>query len=766
MKKSVLSARSFCLSESLESRQLFAAPSASVPFGLTDTTFGTSGHAYATGKYYDNPTHAVVGSDGKIYVADGLYIARFTATGKLDATFGTRGILTLPGGTFVGQAVDSSNRLDVVIAIGSSGHFRTALLRYTTAGQTDTTFGIGGSVIVSSDTLFTPTAVDVQPDAKVVIAGTETTSAGEGREMHVYRVNADGSADTSFGTSGITTAYLGSNTALTTTIFDVVDRVKVLSSGDIEIGGGTVAFASGDSPIFSDGNEAVARFTAGGALDSSFGAGGIVRGLYTVASEFTGTDTSSLLAGLPSAFDIRDDGSAVLGGVHLVDDANVSNVIGLDSAGNLVYNRILPSDPLIQSSVATLLALPDGRAVAAGYTNDSMTSLTQLAADGTVGPIVTNDDLNSSTDDVTASTTLALSSSGQLLLAGSGAGSQTLVVQQLNASTAAAPRPDNFSHAGPTSIDIGGGYAYVAYYDTAARNLKFARRLPNGQWTSPVTIDAHVGAGSNVSVQADANGEPVIAYYDSRTKSLKSAASRNFGRTFALTSVDAVGAVGQHVDGTMNPGTGSVDFAYYDATNGNLKLATRTVAGKWSTTVVDASKDNVGTQIAVTVNADTNHVMIAYYDATAKEVKYAGQTLTGFKIKDVTPASGGIEGLTILSTENAMPAIAYHDLSSDQVRLAIFPPGATRFVAHSIASHTGQALALIDSPTSQNPSVLQYDRNTRQLSVVRDPLEDRTTTQTLGGGAYLDAYTSNSGTLAALVDSATGTLQVRDVLSL
>src|SRR5262245_35534549 len=83
-----------------------------------------------------------------------------------------------------------------------------------TAGQLDTTFGSGGSVVTAvgpgNDHA---EAVRIQPDGKIVVAGQAQTSRGL-NQFAVVRYTTSGSLDASFGTGGkVTTTIVKSKGA-------------------------------------------------------------------------------------------------------------------------------------------------------------------------------------------------------------------------------------------------------------------------------------------------------------------------------------------------------------------------------------------------------------------------------------------------------------------------------------------------------------------------------------------------------------------------
>src|SRR5215218_2439185 len=107
--------------EYLESRTLLAA-------GALDPTFGSNGTAEFGfgGAMHSGARDAALQSDGKIVVLtegddpDNARLARFTANGQLDTTFGSGGVVVLPFqlGAF---AVRGDNKIVVAGETGSSG---------------------------------------------------------------------------------------------------------------------------------------------------------------------------------------------------------------------------------------------------------------------------------------------------------------------------------------------------------------------------------------------------------------------------------------------------------------------------------------------------------------------------------------------------------------------------------------------------------------------------------------------------------------------
>jgi uncharacterized delta-60 repeat protein/uncharacterized repeat protein (TIGR01451 family) len=192
------------------------------------------------------------------------------AGGDLDPSFGTGGRVTTDFGQSEevhGLAVQPDGR---IVAAGhtysnSTGIGDFALARYKSDGSLDPTFGVGGRVVTD----FAPTnadlarAVAIQPDGKIVVAGTTCNAAN--CDFALARYNTDGSLDVTFGAAGKVITNIGIN--------DQLNAIALQADGKIVTGGVSYTFAGG-APLTYD--FTLARYNVGGTLDATFGIGGIV----------------------------------------------------------------------------------------------------------------------------------------------------------------------------------------------------------------------------------------------------------------------------------------------------------------------------------------------------------------------------------------------------------------------------------------------------------------------------------------------------------
>jgi uncharacterized delta-60 repeat protein len=221
------------------------------------------------------------------------------APGDLDPTFGVGGkVIDGSGGGSYDVAIQPDGKIVAVgLALGGSEVTQIAVARYNIDGSPDTTFGAARRVFIDHYQI----AVDVaiQPDGKLVVASRNPDGDVYGE---LFRLNSDGSVDTSFGTNGfVLGAFLPSVAAtlpdgkLLISLGAYLYRLNANGSFDMTFAGCTPGghainpYSRTESVIQPDGRIVTAfmggrtsffgvfRCNADGTLDTSFGSGGIVR---------------------------------------------------------------------------------------------------------------------------------------------------------------------------------------------------------------------------------------------------------------------------------------------------------------------------------------------------------------------------------------------------------------------------------------------------------------------------------------------------------
>ena len=195
-------------------------------------------------------------------------LARYTSTGALDTTFGTSGKVTTDFGgledILYALEIYSNNKILVVGRANLSGNSNFGLVRYTSAGVLDSTFGTGGKVTTDFVANSYEAAFGVAFDSagKILVSGHSLDA--DNSNFALARYTSAGVLDTTFSSDGkVTTDFFGFN--------NIGYEVATDASGRIVVAG-IVATASGSETT----NFGLVRYTSTGALDASFGTGGKV----------------------------------------------------------------------------------------------------------------------------------------------------------------------------------------------------------------------------------------------------------------------------------------------------------------------------------------------------------------------------------------------------------------------------------------------------------------------------------------------------------
>jgi uncharacterized delta-60 repeat protein len=273
------------------------------PDGTPDLSFSGDGKVTTDFNRLADEAHAVViQSDGKIVVVGSaassnlsgsldFAIARYNPDGTLDLSFDADGKAT----TTVGSGVDIARNavLQPNQAILVSGFSEvnsrdgTGLVRYTSSGALDSSFGSGGRTSVPEHRL--EEGLILQSNGNFVIAGSVNVGVFPARSSHfgVMRFDANGFPDNGFGSAGLVTlAFTAQN--------DFGRAIALQGDGKIVVAGQS---RNGANPDF-----AVARLNTDGTPDESFGSAGKL----TVSFFDTFDGAESVV--------IQPDGQIVLGG--------------------------------------------------------------------------------------------------------------------------------------------------------------------------------------------------------------------------------------------------------------------------------------------------------------------------------------------------------------------------------------------------------------------------------------------------------------------
>jgi uncharacterized delta-60 repeat protein len=359
--------------------------------GTLDPRFGSRGVVQMDFKHSDDRASAVaILSNGKIIIAGtvntfgpagqkAFALIRLNPDGTLDLSFGVAGWAFAQfdvKGLQIARAMVIQR--DGKIVVGGSvfdtfPEFDFALVRFSTDGSIDPSFGMNGKVIQD----FEPGSFDqlmglalqrddagVTSQDKIIAVGSAGTIARGNLDIAIACYRPDGSLDPTFGSGGlVTTDIKGAN--------DSAHAVVVQADRKIVIAG---TAATDESSVF-----ALARYNSDGSLDPHFGGGGIVTTSFP-AGGFDALDGAHAVA-------IQADGKIIAVGDHSVPDLPVPGGSDFALARYQVDGSLDPSfgtDGLVLTDFrqpemtpsddlgVSVAIQPDGKIVVAGtlYTND------------------------------------------------------------------------------------------------------------------------------------------------------------------------------------------------------------------------------------------------------------------------------------------------------------------------------------------------------------------------------------------------------------
>ncbi|HEU0210219.1 MAG TPA: delta-60 repeat domain-containing protein [Candidatus Udaeobacter sp.] len=341
--------------------------------GDLDPTFGIAGMVTIDVNHSTDIANAVaIQADGKLVVVGTSYkqndfsdedfvVTRYNSDGTLDTTFGRGGKVRtdFPGLAAVPSSVVIQPDGKIVVAGGAFplftflGNFE--VVRYNANGSLDRSFGNGGIVTTNFPEGSYADAVALQPDGKIIAAGTVFVDfiIGESSntDFALARYNPDGTPDTSFGNGGqVSTDFVGMED----------DAFSVLIQSDGKI----VAVGSANNPATYYDFAAV-RYLSNGTIDTTFGVGGKVTTDFGVA----GFDRAQSAA-------LQPDGRIVAAGFAISQNGGVQDYAVVRYTSNGVLDTTFSGDGKAQidfgsccQSAYKVLLQRDGKIVTVGYAN-------------------------------------------------------------------------------------------------------------------------------------------------------------------------------------------------------------------------------------------------------------------------------------------------------------------------------------------------------------------------------------------------------------
>jgi uncharacterized delta-60 repeat protein len=344
----------------------WAATSAKASFGDYDVTFGSNGTSTDINAVYV-PAGMTLQPDGKILVVGSHYdsgeggtlliLRRYNANGGVDTTFGSDGT-AIPYNEF-GTGSKVLVQLDgKIVVIGS------AVWRFNSNGWYDPTFGFNGKASIAG---FAGAIYQIGRSIppKIIVA-----SHGNGHHL-IYRLNSNGTIDTSFGSGGSVTVSLSDLYA--------TDRSFLVRSGSIFVSG-----AAHISDTFPTTGGAIAKYTINGQPDLSFGNQGIAAYGQAETQMTLGCSGSSALDSSYPSVMIQSTGRIIVR-ERSINTTSTAVFVGMTASGMLdpSYSSSICSGPYNANWNAFGIIQADDRALDLwGDSNTGPFSIKRYSIDG------------------------------------------------------------------------------------------------------------------------------------------------------------------------------------------------------------------------------------------------------------------------------------------------------------------------------------------------------------------------------------------------
>lgn len=289
-----------------------------------------------------------------------LHGIAYTQPGEPDTTFGEYGFVI----TDIGEK-DAISTIVIqpdqkIISAGSTGPgfggiSDIAIVRNNPDGSYDKNFGDNGIVIIDyDDGDITGNAMLLQPDGHIVIAGAVNHQHATTYEFEddflVIRLNKNGELDTTFGDTGIVITDLGS-------WWDEAHEVLIQSDGKIIVAGLSVSETNGKASF------SMVRYELDGSVDTTFGVNGVIhtfiQGNAVANSGAIQPDGKIILAGY--TLEEYEEDFAV---VRYHQDGMVDTTFGING---IVQTDISDND--LSDAAQSIIIEGDGKISLVGYAN-------------------------------------------------------------------------------------------------------------------------------------------------------------------------------------------------------------------------------------------------------------------------------------------------------------------------------------------------------------------------------------------------------------
>jgi uncharacterized delta-60 repeat protein len=402
------------------------------PSTAVDATFGRYGIVNTDLQGFPGTaTGVAVQKDGKILVAGSdfqfdWYVDRYNANGSIDTTFGNGGEVFFKNqGDLAAMVLDSSGRILLAGDINAETAQQAGVVeRLNSNGSIDTTFGTNGLFTTPANAFTEFKSIAIQGDGKIIVGGDSFNANQSVGSFNLERLLTTGKLDTSFGTNGVTTTSV-------TGFHDIINSLAIQKDGRIVVAGSAGNSAGGSSFI-------IARYTAAGKVDSTFGTAG--RTIFTLGTAPNYTNFS--------VNQIAIDSQGRIVGAAGIDYFSQGIAFRLTSAGkldNTFASNGIYDMPNVDSGTGadSILVLPGDKILIGGFTGINepgpdeagvhpdlggifpALTLAQVNSDGTpdlnfgIGGLVVAEPFQSEIPNLDAAHVMALQANGMIIVAGS-----------------------------------------------------------------------------------------------------------------------------------------------------------------------------------------------------------------------------------------------------------------------------------------------------------------------------------------------------------
>ena len=257
--------------------------------GVLDNSFGNNGVAEVPIITGDNDFATVcVQPDGKILAAGHyqsglswftLLLVRFDQNGILDPSYGNAGIVNMNLGNVDDEFFDMAMTGNDLVLTGftveqASMTYKLLLMKFDINGQLVPSFGNGGKVIWGNVDYTFGDALEIQADGKIIVVGCTGGMQPADNDWALWRFNADGSIDNTFGTNGLTTTEFFNSTEEALGL--ALHENKIIVAGKTRnatnwLDFGVAKYWNGISALFTTGNTTVCSGSSVQFTDQSSG---------------------------------------------------------------------------------------------------------------------------------------------------------------------------------------------------------------------------------------------------------------------------------------------------------------------------------------------------------------------------------------------------------------------------------------------------------------------------------------------------------------